>query len=77
MSSYGSPIEGISKFIDYHLSPLVRKISSYIHQGYDGFLKKLEGLGYLPSGTILATLDVTALYTTFLMTKGLKPAEPF
>ena len=62
MSSCGSPTEGISKFIDYHLSPLVRKITSYIKDTTD-FLKKLEGLGNLPSGTILATLDVTALYT--------------
>ena len=53
VSSCGSPTEGISRFIDFHLSPLVRKIPSYIKDTTD-FLKKLEGLGSLPSGTIFS-----------------------
>ena len=74
VSSCGSPTEGISRFINFHLSPLVRKIPSYIKDTTD-FLKKLGGLGNLPSGTILATLDVTSLYTNIPHDKGIETCE--
>ena len=62
MSSCASPTERISTFVDFHLSPLARKIPSYNKDTAD-ILKKLEGLGSLPSGTILTTLDGSFLYT--------------
>ena len=71
VSSCGSPTEGISKFIDFHLSPLVSRIPSHIKDTTD-FLKKSEGLGNLPSGTILVTLDVKALYTNIPHDEGVE-----
>ena len=56
-----SPTERVSRFVEFHLSPLVRRIPSYIRDMTE-FLKKSEGVGNLPLGTILATLDVTSLY---------------
>ena len=49
----------------------MRTIPSYIRDTTD-FLKKLEGLGSLPSGTILATLDVTSLYTNIPHDEGIE-----
>ena len=71
VSLCGSPTEGISKFIDFHLSPLVSRFPSHIKDTTD-FLKKLEGLENLPSGTILATLDVKAIYTNIPHNEGVE-----
>ena len=70
MSSCGSPTEGISHFMDFHLCPLLRKIPSHIKDTND-FLNKLESLGNLPLGTILVSFDVTALYTKIPNSDGI------
>ena len=54
VSSWGSPTEGF-RFVDYHLNPLVRKISSYMKDITD-FLLKLQDFDNLPSNTLLLTL---------------------
>ena len=56
-----SPTEGISHFVDYHLAPLVKNIPSYIKDTTD-FLNKLRTISNVPSGTLLATLDVKSSY---------------
>ena len=61
VSSCGAPTERISKFIDYHLSPLVKKVPSYVKDTND-FLSKLREIRVTPE-SLLVTLDVTSLYT--------------
>ena len=70
VSSCGAPTEGISRFVDYHLNPLVKKIPSYIKDTSD-FLLKLERLTDLPPDPILVTLDVKSLYTNIPHDEGI------
>ena len=71
VSSCGAPTEGISRLVDFHLRPLVGKIPSYIKDTTD-FLLKLNTIANLPSDTMLATLDVTALYTNIPHAEGIQ-----
>ena len=71
VSSCGSPTEGISHFVDYHLAPLVRDIPSYIRDTTD-FLNKLQLITNLPSETLLVTLDVKSLYTNIPHSEGIE-----
>ena len=64
-------MEGISRFVDFHLSQLVRSLLSYIKDTTD-FLTKLDAIKHLPSGMILATIDVKALYTNIPHNKGIE-----
>ena len=51
VSSCGSPTQGISHFVDYHLASLVQKIPSYIRDTAD-YLKKLQSIIDLSSETL-------------------------
>ena len=55
-------MENITLFVDHHLSPLAKKIPSYIIDIND-FLVKINEMQNLPSECLMVTLDVTALYT--------------
>ena len=61
-SSINHPTANISKFVDAHIKEYVPKTASYI-KDTQNFIKKITELGPLPEGSILATLDVTSLYT--------------
>ena len=54
--------EYVSAFVDRELQPLLANIPSYIKDTTD-LLNKLSRFNNLPDNTILATLDVTALYS--------------
>ena len=71
VSSCGSPTEGISHFVDYHLAPLVKDIPSYIKDTTD-FLNKLQQIKHLPPDTLLVTLDVRSLYTNIPHNEGIE-----
>ena len=71
VSSCGAPTEQISRFVDYHLAPLVNTLPSYIKDTTD-FLVKLQNLPPLPPGTLLVTLDVKSLYTNIPHEEGLE-----
>ena len=62
VSSCEAPTENISKFVDYHLGPLVSKIPSYIKDTTD-FLLKLREISNLPPEKYFSELDGTSLYT--------------
>ena len=68
--SNGVPTENISAFMDYHLCPLVTNIPSYIQDTTD-FLRKLQDLPTLPGDTLLATFNVSFLYTNIPHTEGI------
>ena len=59
----------ISKYVDYHLQPIVKEIPSYVKDTQD-FLKKLEKVKDIPQEILLVTLDVNSLYTNIQITKA-------
>ena len=65
---------GISKYVDYHLQPIVKDIPSYVRDTKD-FLIKLNDVRHIPKESLLVTLDVQSLYTNIL--KVLKLSENF
>ena len=62
VSANGCPTENISAFLNMLLEPLLSHVKSYL-QDTNHFLRKLYELGTIPKDSILATFDVTALYT--------------
>ena len=74
VSSCGAPTERISQFVDYYLHPLVTRVPSYIQDTTD-FLVKLKQLPSLPDATLLATLDVSSLYTNIPHQEGITACE--
>ena len=58
VASCDAPTEKISEFVDYHLRPLVRNISS----DTTDFIHKIQSLAQLPDDSLLVTLDVSSLY---------------
>ncbi|XP_072033107.1 uncharacterized protein [Amphiura filiformis] len=66
ISGCGTPTEKISLYVDLHLQPHVKTLSSYVEDDND-FLRRLSVIntqhGPLPENTILYTMDVTSLYT--------------
>ena len=54
--------EHISYFFDHHLHSLVTKLPSYI-KDTTHFLSKLNNLGQFANGVLLATIELTSLYT--------------
>lgn len=77
VSSFNSPTERISAFVDGHLQPFVNQLNSHIKDTFH-FLEKLHNLQTpLPANSILVTVDVTALYTNISTTQGLSAVEHF
>ena len=74
VSGNGCPTERISKFVDFFLQPGVKNIRSYIRDTSD-FLLMLQNLGNIPENSILATLDVSSLYTNIPNHEGCLAAE--
>ena len=71
VSSLNCHIANISKYVDYHLQPIVNEIPSYVKDTQD-FLKKLEKLKDIPQESLLVTLDVKSLYTNIPNNEGIK-----
>ena len=59
ISNFGAVTERISEFLDRHTQPLVAEI---ILSVIEDTRKKLQSLGYVPSTSILCTLDIVGLY---------------
>ena len=71
ISNCGYFTENISEFLDYHLQPLAKTVTSYI-KDTNHFLKKLSELGEIPEDTILCTVDVVGLYRNIPHGEGLE-----
>ena len=67
----GSPIERISKFVDFYLNPLVNETPSYI-KDTKHFLSELQELNNSPSKVLLVTLGVTSLYMNIPHDEGIE-----
>ena len=74
MSGCDTTMERISEFVDLALRPLIPEMGSYIKDTND-FLRKLGGLGRLPEGAMLCTIDVVGLYPHIPHNEGLKGSE--
>ena len=61
VSGNGCPTEQISAFVDEHIKRYVPLLPSYVRDTTD-FIKKIESI-VLPEQCLLATMDVTSLYT--------------
>ena len=70
ISNCGYYIEKLSSFLDYHLQPLAQKVKSYI-KDTNHFLNRLKGLGELPQGAILCTIDVVGVYPSIPHSEGM------
>ena len=64
------PTANISKFVDEHIKRYVPHKKSYIRDTQD-FISKIISLGKIPEGAIIATLDVTSLYTNIPNHEGI------
>ena len=68
----GSILENPSKFVDYYLKDLAIKHEAYLQDTPD-FIKYIEVInknGKLPENAIIATFDVTALFTNIPQEEG-------
>jgi hypothetical protein len=74
VASNGSPTEKISKFVDHFLNPTTQKIKSFV-KDTTHFLSLINDLGEIPEDAILATLDVTSLYTNIPNREGVMAAD--
>ena len=69
VSAIGSPTEKISAFIDHFLQPLLPCIPSFI-KDTTHFLQILDNLPAIPEQALLATLDVSSLYTNIPLSEA-------
>ena len=74
ISGNGCPTERISQFVDFFMKELSPKGPSFLKDTTD-FLHSLHAIGKTPPGTLLATLDVTSLYTNIPNDEGIRAAE--
>jgi hypothetical protein len=70
VSACGSITEKISAFVDEAIRPYVQKQSSFIRDTQD-FLEKIKDI-MVDEHTILATIDVTSLYTSIPHQEGIE-----
>ena len=75
VSANGCPSERISQFVDHFIQPLVQKLPSYLRDSTH-LINLLKGL-HLPEDSILASLDVTSLYTNIPNTEGIKATASY
>ena len=74
VSSVNCHTANISKYVDYHLQPIVKEIPSHVKDTQD-FLKKLEKVKDIPQESLLVTLDVKSLYTNIPNNEGIKAVK--
>ena len=61
----------ISKYVDFHLQPIVKNIPSYVRDTTD-FFQKLDKIKNIPSDCLLVTLDLKLLYTNIPNNEDIK-----
>ncbi|CAM4539231.1 unnamed protein product [Lepidochelys kempii] len=71
ISGIGTLTAGLSGYVDSLLRPYATSTPSNLRDTTD-FLRKLQSIGDLPENTVLATMDVEALYTNIPHKDGLQ-----
>jgi len=74
VSASNSPTEKISQLADHFLQPIVCTTKSFVKDTTD-FINKIEQIPYLPNNAILATIDVTSLYTNIPNDEGIQACK--
>ena len=74
VSSIGCHNTNISKFVDYHLQPIVKNMPSYMQDSND-FLNKIETAKNIASNCLLVTMDVKSLYTNIPNSEGISTSK--
>lgn len=69
ISGNGAITENLSRVVDEHLRPFVLALSSYVCDTIH--LLQITDCVHVSGGSILATIDVEALYSSISHTKGL------
>ena len=62
VSSINFHTANISKYVDYHLQPIVKQIPSYVNDTND-FINKIYAVKSVPKYSCLVTMDMRSLYT--------------
>ena len=71
ISGSGSITEGISHFVQDQIKDISKKHPSYLEDTPD-LLRQLKDIGDIPDGAILATIDVSALYSNIQREDGVE-----
>ena len=71
VSSVNCHTDTISKYVDFHLQPIIKNIPSYVRDTTN-FLQKLDKVKNIPNDCLLVTLDVKPLYTNIPENEGIK-----
>ena len=64
----------ISKYVDYHLQPIVKEIPSYV-KDTQNFFEKLEKVKDIPQESLLVTLHVKSLRTNIPNNEAIKAVK--
>ncbi|KAL7548084.1 hypothetical protein ACHAWF_011372 [Thalassiosira exigua] len=72
----GTFIHGLSCWVDVHLQRLKDFSPIYLRDSYQ-MLEQLDKLDEFPNGTMLFTMDVTAIYNNINIDHGLEVLEKF
>ena len=64
----------ISKYVDFHLPPIVSEIPSYVKDTSD-FLQKLNAIESVPDNYYLVSLDLKSLYKSITNVEGIKTVK--
>ena len=67
--SINCPTSKISKYVDYHLQPLVKETPLYVKDTKD-FLNKMKDTEKVPEETYLIIMNIISLYTNIPHSKG-------
>ena len=64
----------ISKYVDYHLQPIVKQIPSYVKDTND-FINKINEVKSIPKNSYLVTMGVRSLYTNIPNAEGISAVK--
>ena len=76
ISNNQTATENISSFLDFHLKNIVPTIPHILEDTKD-FLKRINDIGEIPSGSLLVTFDVVGLYPHIPHEEGIETIKKY
>ena len=73
-SSINCHRSNISKYVEYHLPPIVQQIPSYIQNASD-FLRKINKIEKIPDNSYFVSLNERSLHTSIPNSEGIKAVK--
>ena len=74
VSSINCHTSNISKYVDYHLQPIMQQIPSYI-KDTNNFINKFNTVKSVPKNSYLVTMDMRSLYTNIPNAEGISAVK--